>query len=51
LLHSYAYTPGDTVQDLVFGKAWRFALGYLLLALLLAAGRLLGRDDSAGLGH
>jgi AGZA family xanthine/uracil permease-like MFS transporter len=47
LLHSYAYTPGDTVQDLTFGKAWPFALGYALLAVLLASGKLLRRDDGA----
>ena len=46
LAHSYAYTPGDTVQDLAFGKAWQFALGYALLASLLASGKFLRRDDS-----
>ena len=44
LLHSYAFTPADTVQDLVFGKAWPFALGYALLAGLLALGKCLKRD-------
>jgi AGZA family xanthine/uracil permease-like MFS transporter len=46
LLHSYAYTPGDTVQDLAFGKAWPFAVGYALLAGLLASGTLLKRDTT-----
>jgi adenine/guanine/hypoxanthine permease len=46
LVHSFAYTPGDTVQDLALGKAWTYALGYALLAGLLAAGRLMKRDDS-----
>jgi adenine/guanine/hypoxanthine permease len=45
LVHSYAFTPGDTVQDLSFGKAWPFALGYALLAGLLASGKLFGRDE------
>lgn len=46
LVHSYAFTPADTVQDLAFGKAWHFTLGYALLAALLAAGRLLRSDES-----
>jgi AGZA family xanthine/uracil permease-like MFS transporter len=46
LVHAYAYTPCDTVQDLTFGKAWPFALGYALLAALLAQGKLLRRDES-----
>lgn len=45
LVHSYAYTSSDTVQDMTLGKAWPFALGYALLAGLLASGKLLGRDD------
>jgi AGZA family xanthine/uracil permease-like MFS transporter len=48
LLHSYAYTPADTVQNLAFGKAWPFALGYALLGGLLATGRVLKRDEGAG---
>jgi adenine/guanine/hypoxanthine permease len=50
LVHSYEYTPADTIQNLAFGKAWPFALGYLLLAALLASGRFLKRDDGAGHG-
>ena len=46
LAHSYAFTPADTVQDLAFGKAWQFALGYALLAGFLLLGRKL--DDPAG---
>jgi adenine/guanine/hypoxanthine permease len=45
LVHSYAYTPGDTVQALAFGKAWPFTVGYALLAILLASGKLLKPDD------
>jgi AGZA family xanthine/uracil permease-like MFS transporter len=48
LVHSYAFTPTDTVQDLAFGKAWQFALGYALLAGLLALGRYCRRDEAAG---
>jgi hypothetical protein len=32
------------IRDLVFGKAWPFALGYALLARLLALGKFLKRD-------
>jgi len=46
LVHSYAYTAGDTTQDLSFGKAWPFALAYALLAVLLAAGRFMKQDPS-----
>jgi AGZA family xanthine/uracil permease-like MFS transporter len=46
LVHSYAFTPADTVQDLAFGKAWQFALAYALLAGLLALGRFLGHEPS-----
>jgi adenine/guanine/hypoxanthine permease len=49
LVHSYAFAPADTVQDLSFGKAWQFALAYALLAGLLALGRKL-RHEIAG-GH
>ena len=48
LVHSYAYSPADTIQDLAFGKAWPFALAYALLAGLLAAGRWLRPDQAAG---
>jgi len=48
LVHSYAFTPADTVQDLAFGKAWQFALAYALLAGLLLLGRELRRDEAAG---
>jgi adenine/guanine/hypoxanthine permease len=50
LMHSYAYTPSDTVQDMAFGKSWPFAVGYLLLAGLLTSGSLLKRDESASHG-
>ena len=48
LIHSYAYSIADTIQDLAFGKAWPFALAYALLAALLAAGRWLRREPGAG---
>lgn len=46
LVHSYAFTPADTIQDLAFGKAWPFALGYAFLAVLLASGRAMKTDAS-----
>jgi len=49
LAHSYSFAPGDTVQDLAFGKAWQFALGYSLLAGLLLLGRRLKHE--AGPSH
>jgi len=45
LVHSYAFSPADTVQALAFGKAWPFAVAYVLLAGLLALGRKFGRDE------
>ena len=48
LLHSYAFTTADTVQDLAFGNAWQFSLGYVLLAGLLWLGRFYRRDEAAG---
>jgi len=47
LAHSYSFSQADTVQDLAFGKAWQFALGYVLLAGFLFLGRWLGRDERA----
>ncbi|MFW5739363.1 MAG: NCS2 family permease [Myxococcota bacterium] len=40
LMHAYAWTDSDTIQAMVPGQAWPWALAYGLLALLLAAGRL-----------
>ena len=54
LLHSYTFTAADTIQALSFGKAWPFALGYGLLAVLLALGKKLragGSDSLQGEGH
>jgi hypothetical protein len=48
LVHSYAFAPADTVQDLAFGKAWPFALGYTLLAGLLVLGRRFKQDETSG---
>ena len=45
LVHSYAFNAADTVQDIAFGKAWQFALGYAALAILLSLGRLAKRED------
>ncbi|MBN2196344.1 MAG: NCS2 family permease [Polyangiaceae bacterium] len=39
LIHSYAYTVGDTVQALVPGRATAWSVGYLLTAALLVAVR------------
>jgi adenine/guanine/hypoxanthine permease len=47
LLHSYAFSPADTVQDLALGKAWPFALAYALLGGFLLLGRKLARDDGS----
>jgi AGZA family xanthine/uracil permease-like MFS transporter len=48
LVHSYAFSAADTVQDITFGKAWPFTLGYAALAALLALGRFAKRDNN---GH
>lgn len=49
LMHSYAFTPGDTVIDLA--PAWPWAVGYSVMALLFLAARWLTvPDDSAGHG-
>jgi AGZA family xanthine/uracil permease-like MFS transporter len=48
LVHSYAFSAADTIQDLAFGKAWSFALAYALLAGLLVMGQTLRRDEGAG---
>jgi len=45
LVHSYAFTMADTVQDIAFAKAWPFAVGYAALAVLLALGRFAKHDD------
>jgi adenine/guanine/hypoxanthine permease len=49
LIHSYVFTAADTVQDIVLGKAWPFAIGYAALAALLFLGRFAKRD--AGDAH
>jgi hypothetical protein len=45
LVHSYAFTMADTVQDIAFAKAWPFAIGYAALAVLLALGRFAKREE------
>jgi AGZA family xanthine/uracil permease-like MFS transporter len=45
LVHSYAFSAADTVQDIAFGKAWPFALAYAGLATLLALGRFAKLDN------
>jgi AGZA family xanthine/uracil permease-like MFS transporter len=50
LMHSYAYTPADTVQDVAIGKSWPFTVAYLLLAGLLASGSLFKRDEATSHG-
>jgi AGZA family xanthine/uracil permease-like MFS transporter len=49
LIHTYGYRQSDTVQELVAGRAWDFALAYGLLGCLLLCGRL-AREES-GSGH
>jgi hypothetical protein len=49
-VHSYAFAAADTVQDIVFGKAWPFAIAYAAMAALLALGRFAKREDGAGYG-
>jgi AGZA family xanthine/uracil permease-like MFS transporter len=46
LMHSYAFSTADTVQDLAFGKAWQPSLAYALLAAFLLLGRTFKQDDS-----
>jgi hypothetical protein len=48
-VHSYAFTVADTVQDLRFGKAWHFAVGYAALAVLLALGHVAKRDGESNI--
>ncbi len=44
LVHTYTWNPADTVQTLALGRAWPWAVGYLLLAALLAVGHWLPRS-------
>lgn len=50
LVHSYAFTLADTVQDLTFAKAWQFGVAYAALAALLALGHFAKRDGGASHG-
>lgn len=47
LIHSYAWLGTDTVQRLALDPTGGFTLGYLLLATVLAVGRLLPEDASS----
>ena len=48
LIHAYDWQLGDTVQRLVPGHAWQWAMGYALLAALLLLGTLLKPDRMPG---
>lgn len=50
LMHAYQWTRDDTIQALVPGQAWEWALAYALLALLLAAGKLFPAETGNGHG-
>ncbi len=47
LIHAYGWELADTVQRLVPGQAWEWALGYALLAAVLVLGRWLRADPTA----
>jgi hypothetical protein len=47
-VHSYTFSPADTIQDLTFGKAWQWSLAYGLLAGLLLLGRQFKRQENTG---
>jgi AGZA family xanthine/uracil permease-like MFS transporter len=51
LIHAYGFATADTVQRLVPGHAWPWAVGYGLLAALLLLGRWLRADPSRHCGH
>jgi len=47
VIHAYGWEPGDTVQRLVPGLAWKWAVGYVLLAAVVVLGRWLRTDAPA----
>jgi len=48
LVHAYRFAGSDTVQALVPGQAWDFALGYSLVALLMLVGRFAPEEAAPG---
>jgi len=48
LMHAYAYTVADTIPALVPGRAMTWAVGYCLMAALLAAVQILARPNEGG---
>ena len=48
LMHSYTFTPGDTVIDM--SPAWPWAVGYSVMALVFMSARFITVPDDAG-GH
>ena len=49
LMHGFAYSAGDTV--LALSPAWDWVLGYLAMALVLAAAQWLTVADDAADAH
>ncbi len=49
LMHTYVWTPADTVVDLRIGVGWSWALAYVLMAGLFVAARWM--KESEGEGH
>ena len=48
LMHTYHWTPADTVVDLRIGVGWPWALAYLLMGLLFLTARWMKQSDG---GH
>jgi AGZA family xanthine/uracil permease-like MFS transporter len=48
LIHAYDWQLADTVQQLSVGHAWKWAVGYALLAALLLLGNWLKVDEQPG---
>jgi AGZA family xanthine/uracil permease-like MFS transporter len=49
LMHSYGFTPGDTVLSL--SPAWPWAVGYSVMAVVFLAARWVTVPDDSGGGH
>ncbi|HRI18387.1 MAG TPA: hypothetical protein PL196_07685 [Burkholderiaceae bacterium] len=49
LMHSYGFTPGDTVLELA--PAWPWAVGYSVMAVVFLAARWITVPDDAAGGH
>ena len=44
-MHTYQWTPADTVVDLRIGPGWPWALAYLLLGLVFVSARWMKEAD------